>query len=85
MNAEENQFVNYLKRNCIVQVNHDCCYVCARGCTCGNHEKHSDNLRELETATVKLERPTLSRSVNDDERSLLKEGLLENLTSYEYN
>ena len=61
------------------QVKHDCCDICARTCGCSDDEKHSNNL-SLKPATADLENPVFYQTVRDDERSLLKEVLLENLT-----
>lgn len=83
MNAEENLFVMSLrKKMSSTQVKHDCCDICARTCGCSDDEKHSNNL-SLKPATVDLKNPIFYRTVTDDERSLLKEVLLENLTCNE--
>ncbi len=71
----------FKEKLCNTQVKHDCCDVCTKTCECGDDEKHVNNLCGVEADTTK--KPVCCRPVSNDDRSLLKEILVENLTFHE--
>lgn len=58
---------------------HDCCDICTKRCDCEKVEMHY-RMNKFTEASSNVENPSLVRSVSDDDRALLKEVLLENLT-----
>lgn len=73
--------MRFFKEKCnSSSLGHDCCDICTKACDCGNEEMHKNSL-ELEKSATGGNKPPLSRSVNDEEQTFLKEVLLGHLSS----